>query len=126
MTAVTALCFVWAVCWEGEDGYAEGILGFLTMLSGSLVGVHLSNIGTFRYFIRNPECASGEIKLNHLAALNMSRCRIATLFFPLTLIAIFSPSPFVIGGVCSQVYLYCLTWRWIAKAKAQLRKANPT
>jgi hypothetical protein len=124
VAAVTAICLVWAVAWQGESGVAEGVFGFATMAYGSIVGRHLMNICEFRYFIRHPECVSGEVTLNHLSTLNQARFGVLVLFFPLMLIVVFSPSPFVIGGVCSQVYLYCLIWRWIAKAKAQLRKAN--
>jgi len=126
MTAVAAMCFVWGVAWNGEDGLAEGMFGFATILSGSLVGRHLSNICIFRYFIRHPNCVSGETKIVQLTALNMARSQIFILFFPLLLIAIFSPTPFVIGAVVSQVFLFFLNLKWISKAKSQLRKPNPT
>jgi hypothetical protein len=125
VTAVTAICFVWSVAWKGEDDFAQGALGFVTVLYGSIVGRHLENICAFRFLFLHPECVSGEVTMSHLLALHMAQFHCIALCLLLVLIAIFSPSPFLIGGVLSQVYLFFLHWKWIKKTKAQLRKADP-
>lgn len=126
VTIVTVFCFLWSVAWTGEDHSAEGMFGFVTIFFGSIIGQHLSNICIFHYLFHHGECISGEVTMSHLLALNTARFRGLVLFLPLLLIAIFSPSPFVVGGVCSQIVSFFLNWIWIAKTKAQLRKANPT
>lgn len=103
----------------------EGMFGFYTIFFASIIGLHVSNIFIFNYLLRHPECVSGEVTMSHLLTLHMSRFRFLALIFPMVLISIFSPTPFVIGGVCSQIVLIIINWVWTAKAKAKLRKQNP-
>lgn len=125
VTAFTAFCILWSIGWNAQDDFEEGLFGFATVLYASIIGLHLSNICTFRYFQHHPECVSGQVTMSHLLSLNLAQFRCLALFIPLALIAVFSPSPFVVGAAFSQIFLFFLHFIWIAKTKAQLRKANP-
>ncbi|MGD0815068.1 MAG: hypothetical protein ABSA83_15795 [Verrucomicrobiota bacterium] len=125
VSALTVICFWWSSVWRGQDVFAECLFGYLTILFASIIGRHASNILTFYYHIRHPECVSGEVRMSHLLALNNARFRGLSLFFPLILIAFFSPSPFVIGGVLSQVALFFVHLKWLAKAKVKMQTENP-
>jgi len=125
VSAVTVLCLWWSSSWTFPDNTMEGMLGFITIYLGSIIGQHVSNIFTFNYILRHPESVSGEVTMSHLLILAISRFRAVALLFPLALISIFSPTPFVIGGLFSQIILFITHLLWTAKAKAKLRKETP-
>ena len=121
---VTGFCFVWSNGWTEKDVFSEGLFGFLVILSTSLIAVHLSNILTFVYMARHPQSISGEVAMSHMLILKMAQFRSMGLVFVFAVIAIFSPTPFVIGGLVSQVFLSILKLRWLAKARAIEKKKN--
>jgi len=121
----TMACVLWSSGWTTPDDFMEGLFGFVVILEAGIIGQHLSNILTFFYLIRHPECVSGEITMSHLLSLNLSIYRSLTLFVPLVLIVIFSPAPFVIGGVFSQLFLFILHLRWLGKARARVQANKP-
>jgi hypothetical protein len=125
VSAIMVLCLLWSHGWTGRDDGAEGMFGFIIISLGSIIGHHVSNIFMFYYLVRHPECVSGEVTMSHLLVLHMSQFRFFALFFPLVLISIFSPSPFVMGGLCSQIVFFIVSLVWTAKAKAKMRKENP-
>jgi uncharacterized membrane protein YciS (DUF1049 family) len=122
---VSVMCILWSNGWTGRDYVMEGMFGFITIFIAGIIGVHVSNILTFNYLLRHPEFVSGEVTMSHLLTFSMSRFRLCTLFFPLVLISIFSPTPFVIGGLCSQIVHFIVNLVWTAKAKRKVRKENP-
>lgn len=119
---VTLFCFVWSTGWTGPDMVAEGLLGYLTVLFVGIIGNHLTNIFIFLYVNRHPESIQGEIKMSHPLILCMSQFRAFSLLLVLTLIAIFSPTPFVLGGLCSQMTFLFVKLFWIARANANEKK----
>jgi hypothetical protein len=54
-------------------------------------------------------------------ALNLSAFCLLGLFLPLAFVAIFNPTPFIIGGVCSPLVLFITHLLWIKKAEAKAR-----
>jgi hypothetical protein len=121
----TAFCFLWSNGWAGTDTGSEVLFGYLVTLNASLIGTHLSNILTFQYVNRHPDCMSGEIRMSHPMMLNMAQFRLFGLLSILAIIAIFSPTPFIIGGVCSQFVFLFVKLIWIAKANAAEKKIIP-
>lgn len=117
-------CFLWSNTWAGDDPVAEGIFGYLVILFGSIIGSHLANIFTFFYVNRHPESIHGEITMNHPLMLCIAQFRTANLLLVLTLIAIFSPTPFVLGGLCSQICFLVVKLFWIEKANANEKRKN--
>ncbi len=122
----TTFCCLWSNRWAGTDTGSEVLFGFLVTLNASVIGTHLTNILTFQYVNRHPDCMSGEITMNHPMMLNMTQFRLFSLLLILTIIAIFSPTPFIIGGACSQFVFLFVQLIWIAKANATQRKQVST
>jgi hypothetical protein len=122
---ITFFCFIWSNGWKDPDPFSEGLFGYFTILFASIIGIHLANILTFDFIIRNPDSISGEIKMSHPLLLCISQFRLLSLLFILILAAVFSPTPFIIGGLCSQIVLLITKLVWLAKARATERKKIP-
>jgi hypothetical protein len=60
--------------------------------------------------------------MNHPLMLYMSQFRVLSLLLVLALIAFFSPTPFVLGGLYSQIIFLIVKSFWIAKANANEKK----
>lgn len=121
---VLGFCFVWSNAWTDDDIVSEGLFGYLTILFTSVIGTHVGNILTFRYINRHSESVFGEIKMNHPLMLHISLFRLIGLLLVLTAVAIFSPTPFILGGLCSLIMLSIVKLFWIAKANAAERKKS--
>lgn len=120
--AIFLFCFFWSFCWSDGDFVSEGLFGYFVILWANIIGRHLSNILTFVYMERHPESITGEISMDHVLMLKMAQFRSLGLVVVLTSIVIFSPTPFVIGGLCSAVVLMITESRWIAKARSKKKK----
>ena len=118
----TVFCFVWSNIWIEDDPVFKGFFGYLIVLEGSIIGNHLTNICIFFYVNRHPESIHGEIKMNHPLMLCMAQFRAFSLLMVLILIAIFSPTPFILGGLCSQICFLLVKLFWIAKANANEKR----
>jgi hypothetical protein len=122
---VAGFCFIWSIGWMQDDIFSEGLFGFFVILSSSLIGYHLTNILTFNYVARHSESISGEVVMSHLMILKMAQFRTIGLLFVFIVVTLFSPTAFVIGGLCSQIFLMFTEARWFAKARATEKKNNP-
>jgi len=121
---MTAFCFLLSSGLTAGDFVSQGLFGYLTILFASVIGTHLNNILLFSYLDRNPGSISGEVTMSHTMMLSMAQFRVFGLLFVLGLLAIFSPTPFVIGGLLSQVAVVFVKWAWLVKAKAAERKKS--
>ena len=83
---------------EMPQPFIQAVLGCLLAVLGMVIGRHLSNLMIFRHVIRKPEEISGQVTMSHALLLWVSLYQYLTILVPLALIAIFSPSPFVIGA----------------------------
>ena len=119
---VIGICFIWSDGWTGSDPLSDGLFGFLAVFFASVIGTHLANILTFSFLIRNPESISGEVKMSQPLLLCISQFRVLGFFYILIVLAIFSPTPFIIGGLCSQIVFLSVKLVWLAKARAAERK----
>ena len=104
----------------GESIYVELILGFVLISRGMLIGRHLSNSLLFRYLNRNPQQLSGEVTIGQEYLYISSMIQYLVVWVPLVIIALFSPSTFLIGGIIGATQIIGLHALWLRK----LRKAN--
>jgi hypothetical protein len=109
-----------------SDAFAEGLFGCLFVLFGMIIGRHLSNLLIFRYLDRYPQDIAGEITMAHALLLSISTYQYLVVAIPMVLLAIFSPTPFVLGGLAGAVLLFVIHFKWIRQHKKQREKSGVT
>ena len=109
---------------EMPEPFIQAVLGCLLAVLGMVIGRHLSNLMIFRYVIRKPEEISGQVTLTHSLLLSWSLYQNLTVLVPLALIAIFAPSPFVIGACAGAVLLLAVHWKWIGQHRKRARASR--
>ncbi len=97
------------------DAFAEGTMGFLFVIFGTVIGRHLSNILTFRGYARRAKEVSGQVTLSHSLTLAVSTYQYLTVAVPVVIIAFFSPSPFTVGGAFGIGMLFVVHGLWIRR-----------
>ena len=107
---------------EMPEPFIQGSLGCVLVFFGMIIGRHLSNLMLFEYVIRKPDEMSGEVAMTHALLLSVSLHQYLVAFVPLALIAIFSPSPFVIGASVGAILLVAVHLAWIRKHRRQTRE----
>ena len=119
--AMTALTLIWLWLITEYLGLAEsflrGVLGCLVVLFGTLVGRHLSNLLIFRRLNRKSDDIEGEIRMSHQLALSMSLYQYFVVVVPVVLLAIFSPTPFVLGALGGVILVLLVHVRWILSSR---------
>ena len=108
------------------DAFAEGMFGCLFVLFGMIIGRHLSNLLLFRYLDRHPQDIAGQITMAHALMLTISTYQYLVVAIPMVLLAIFSPTPFVLGGLVGTLLLFVIHFKWIRQHKKQKEKTNRT
>jgi hypothetical protein len=109
---------------ELPEPFVQGVLGCLLAVLGMVIGRHLSNLMIFRYVIRKPDEISGQVTLTHSLLLSWSLYQNLAVLVPLALIAVFSPSPLVIGACVGAVLVLAVHWRWIRKHRKRARAST--
>ena len=99
------------------DPAVEGMFGCLFVFFGIIVGRHLSNILTFRLFARRPGDISGQLTMAHSLALSTSTFQYLVAAIPVAMVAIFSPTPFSLGGAVGAVLIFVVHAVWIWRHK---------
>ena len=99
------------------DPAAECFFGCLFVFFGMVIGRHLSNIPIFRRFSRRPEEISGQLVMAHSLALAVSTFQYLVATVPVAIIAIFSPTPFALGGVAGAILVFVVHCVWILRQK---------
>jgi hypothetical protein len=102
---------------------AEGLFGYLFVFFGMIVGRHLSNILIFRRFARRPDEISGQVAMAHSLVLAVSTYQYLVAAVPVTIIAIFRPTPFTLGGLAASITVFVLHFVWILRNRK--RAPNP-
>ncbi len=97
------------------ERFIQWTLGCLFVCYGMVLGGHIGNILTFSYLIAHPEEISGEVMISHRLVLVMSLAQQAAATLVMGLIAVFSPTDFVYGGVVGLVGLIILKLVWMLK-----------
>lgn len=109
---------------EMPEPFTQGIWGCLLALYGMIIGRHLSNLMIFGYMIRKPNEIHGQVTMTHALVLSLSLYQYLVVFVPLTLIAIFSPNPFIFGAAIGVVLLTMIHLKWIWTHRKQMRTSN--
>ena len=99
------------------DPASECLFGCLFVFFGIIVGRHLSNILVFRRLARRPEEISGQLVMAHSLALSMSTFQYLVAAIPVAMTAIFSPTPFSLGGAAGAVLVFVAHAVWILRYK---------
>ena len=113
--------------WAPESGnmpeeFAQVMLGALLVLLSMIVGKHISNILTFRYLVKRPDRASGQVTMSHQLVLRISMYQTLIVLLPILLIAILSRSDYAVGGVFGVTLFICVHLGWIRKANRRDRQ----
>ena len=106
------------------DAFIEGVAGWILVFYAMLLGRHICNLMVFGYLIRRPEEISGQVTMAHALALSISMYQYMVAAVPLALICIFSPSPFVIGGLVGASSMFALHMWWRRKHRKQSRRSK--
>jgi len=97
------------------DNLHQGFLGYLFVMYGTIIGRHLSNIVTFWQMTRRREEITGQTSMTHSMQLSISMYQYLVVVVPIGLIALFSPTPFVMGGLVGLLMLFLLHLKWIGQ-----------
>jgi hypothetical protein len=122
--AVTLFLILMAELVEMPEYFVTGVLGCLLVFFGMVVGRHLSNLMIFRYMIKKPQDISGQVTMTHALLLSLSLYQYLVVFVPLILIALFAPSPFVVGAVWAGVLQVLIHMTWISKYRKKAGSSN--
>lgn len=100
------------------------VLVGVLVVSGMLLGRHISNLLLFRYLARRPDQISGEVTISHQLVLAISMYQTMLVIIPMALIAIFSHNNFARGGLLGAALLFCVHLVWMYKAKKRKTSAK--
>jgi hypothetical protein len=104
----------------GLDFLSEGLLGFVFVLFGMIIGRHLSNLLIFRQLAKMPNDISGQISMSHLLSLRISSYSYLVATVPMVIVAVFVRTPFVIGGAVGSCMILAVHLKWIVKHRRQM------
>jgi len=108
------------------ESFAEGALGCLFIAFGMIVGRHLSNILTFRRVFRRHDEISGQVTMTHSLLLSISTYQYLAVAVPMILLAVFSPTPFVLGGLVGVGLIFVAHGRWILQNRKRGKTVGKT
>jgi hypothetical protein len=108
-------------CFDLPPAFAEVTLGCLLITYGMIVGRHFDNVLIFCHLNRNPQELSGQITMTHSLTLYLSMYQYLVAGIPILLLAIFSPTPFILGALLGVVMLFVHHLRWIQRHKRQCK-----
>ena len=127
-TAITLIFSLFLIfCAESNylsDKFAEGLLGCLLVSFGMINGRHLSNILSFLYINQHSDSVSGQVFMSHELVSRLSTYQYIGVYLPIMIIAIFSPSPFIYGALCSIVLNTKAHILWAKKYKKKNKSEN--
>jgi len=104
--------------------FVQGVLGCLFVIFGMIIGRHLSNIMVFRYLVKKPNDISGQVTMAHSFLLSISTYQYLVGVIPVVIIAFFTPTPYVIGGLVGAILILAVHAIWIQKHKSQMETSN--
>jgi hypothetical protein len=107
------------------EPFAEAVLGCFFVAFGMILGAHFSNILMFRRMARRPREISGQVIMAHSLSLSISAYHYLMVAIPVAIMAIFSPTPFVLGGLAGVglIFVYHISWIQQYRKKAS-KKAD--
>lgn len=121
-TGLLAGLLEWGAC---PPAFAEGVPGCVFIMFGTIIGRHVNNLLLFRRVARQPPELAGQITLTYALTLSMSLYQTIGIAIPLLLLALFSPTPFVLGGLCGVLALIVTHLRWLWRLRRKPPPAAP-
>jgi len=112
-TLLTALLILGTEFGDLPESLVRGILGFLLVFFGIVIGRHVGNILTFQHVIKQPSQISGQVTLAHSLSLLVSLYQMALVLVPLVLIWLFEPGPFTSGALLAGLFQILVHLGWI-------------
>lgn len=113
--------------WLPEDDIVmEATLGAVIVCFGLIIARHVMNLLTFRYVSRHPDEISGQVTMSQRLVLGMSLRHTGAALIPIVLIAVFSPTPFAVGGCIGVLLVAVVHLRWIRKLRKTKTPAAET
>ena len=116
-TFVTLILLFMTEYVEMSENFVKGALGCLIVFLGMVIGRHFCNLMIFSYMINRPDEISGCVTMTHDLVLRISLYQYSVVIVPLSLIAFFSPNPFVIGAMLAGVLMIMTHIEWISKRR---------
>jgi len=111
-------------CGDLPQAFAEGVLGCLFIPYGMIIGRHFSNLLIFDRLIHKPEEISSQITMAHSLTLSISMYQYLVVGIPMCMLAIFSPTPFVLGALIGIVMIFLNHLNWIRRQKNKTSKKS--
>jgi hypothetical protein len=125
LTLITSGILAFLVEFSGmPESISQGIFGCLFVFFGIIIGRHLSNIIIFRYLAANPAEISGQITMSHSLVLFMSTYQYLVVAVPMIFLAVFSPTPFVLGGLAGSGLVFAVHSQWIQLHRKNIKASN--
>ena len=107
------------------ESLTQAVLGCAFVVFATVIGRHLSNLLTFRRLTRGAGEITGEVTMSHSLTLSISMYQYLVVVLPLGIVAIFSPTPFVVGGLAGAVAVILVHAVWLRRhRKAQAKEAR--
>lgn len=78
----------------------------------------------FRYLVKKPNDISGQVTMAHSFLLSISTYQYLVGVIPVVIIAFFTPTPYVIGGLVGAILILAVHAIWIQKHKSQMETSN--
>jgi hypothetical protein len=123
------LSTVLIACIEGMTSFPQLVrffAGVLIGVQGAVIGRHLGNLATFLHVRRHPDSIAGTVMLRHEFVLWLSIFQHGALLLVAALLAIYAPSPAVLGVLAGLAMLVLIHLIWIARLRrAAVRHAAP-
>ncbi|HEY0231034.1 MAG TPA: hypothetical protein VGC55_07270 [Dokdonella sp.] len=105
-----------------DDPAFAAIMGALLVLFGVVNGRHLANLATFAWIRRHPDQLSGRIAMAHELVLWLSTFQLLGLLLPLALLALFAPTPAILGGLGGIAILLSTHIGWLRRWRQRQRR----
>jgi hypothetical protein len=106
------------------ESFWQWMFGCLFVSYGMIIGRHLSNIMIFQYLVGNPNEVSGQITMSHSFALFVSTYQYLVAVIPMIFLAVFTPTPFVWGGLLGSGLILGAHFKWIKLHKKRIKASN--
>lgn len=107
-----------------SDDWFAGLVGLYFGIFGSVIGRHISNLLTFRYFENHPDEVQGEVRLAHSLTLALSQVQFSLVLIPLLLLSLTTGEPTVLGAACGVGMLIALHAIWLSKSRRAIRSPH--
>lgn len=116
---VTVLLFLIVESNYLPDPFLDAFFGCLCIVFGIIIGRHLSNLLIFVTIAHRAQDISGSVEMSQELTLWISTYQYIVVALPMLLVGIFSPTPFVGGGLVGVMLIFMMHLGWIRQLRKQ-------